>query len=68
MGFEFINCKIWWKEIGYSIKNCLFIYIYEIYDFFDMYVFLGIILLLIFFKNKIVKDISEFCFVIYFLN
>lgn len=62
MGFEFINFKIWWKDIGYSIKNCLFIYIYEIYDFFDMYVFFGIILLWIFFKNKIVKNISnEFC-------
>lgn len=58
MGFEFINFKIWCKDIGYSIKNCLFIYIY---DFFDMYVFFGKILLLIFFKNKIEKDISEFC-------
>lgn len=60
-GFELINFKIWWKDIGHSTKNCLFIHIHEIRDFLDMHALPGITLLLIFTKNKIEKDTSEFC-------
>lgn len=54
------NFKIWWKDIGHSTKNCLFIHIHEIHDFLDMHALPGITLLLILSKNKIAKDTSEF--------
>lgn len=67
-GFELINCKIWWKDIGHSTKNCLFIHIHEIHDFLDMHALPGITLLLILSKNKIAKYTSQVNFVIHFLN